>query len=258
MTAGPSSQLRSRLKLLSWPTVLIAVVVVRAISSYILEPGSSLLTYGVVSYFLLLLLAAGFAVRNAIQSSLGSRPFWILFALGQTLWLLDQGIFPLSRVCSAHRCAGQFDRGSVAVSAYRAVYGGSGYSSRPGWFAAKLYRVMLNSILLLAFWAILYVYAVSPYRYLFSNGTTYALRFDILYLVENLTLIAVVGILSLRVQYPWKMIYLHLLGASAVYALSSAVANTAIDSGGYVYGKVYGLGLTASACWFVWIPVCAR
>jgi PAS domain S-box-containing protein len=57
------------------------------------------------------------------------------------------------------------------------------------------------------------------------------------------------------VQYPWKMICLHLLGASALYALSSAVANTSIDSGGYVYGKIYGLGLTASACWFVWIPI---
>ena len=59
-------------------------------------------------------------------------------------------------------------------------------------------------------------------------------------------------------KYPWKRIYLHLLGASALYALSSAVANTAIDSGGYVYGKIYGLGLTASACWFVWIPVRAK
>ena len=66
------------------------------------------------------------------------------------------------------------------------------------------------------------------------------------------------GILSLRVQYPWKMICLHLLGASALYALSSSVANIAIDSGGYVYGKMYGLGLTASACWFVWIPVRAQ
>jgi PAS domain S-box-containing protein len=110
----------------------------------------------------------------------------------------------------------------------------------------------------LFFWSFLFVYTVFPYQYLFSNTTNYALRFDILYLLENLTLISAVGILSLRVQPPWKPIYLHLLGASALYALSSAVANIAIDSGGYVYGKLYGLGLTASACWFVWIPLRAR
>ena len=56
----------------------------------------------------------------------------------------------------------------------------------------------------------------------------------------------VAGVLALRVQSPWKPICLHLLGASTVYALSSTVANLAIDSGGYVNGKLYGLGLTAS------------
>ena len=59
-------------------------------------------------------------------------------------------------------------------------------------------------------------------------------------------------------QYPWKMIYLHLLGASALYALSSAVANTAIDPEAMSTERYMVLGLTASACWFVWIPVRAR
>ena len=126
------------------------------------------------------------------------------------------------------------------------------HGSGPG-----LYRCF-RTFSLLFFWGFLYVYAVFPYQHLFSNTTPYALRFDILYLIENLALIAATGIVSLRVQYPWKLIYLHLLGASALYALSSAVANTAIDSGGYVYGKIYGLGLTASACWFVWVPVRAQ
>jgi PAS domain S-box-containing protein len=48
------------------------------------------------------------------------------------------------------------------------------------------------------------------------------------------------------------------LGASTLYALGATVANLAIDSGGYVNGKLYGLGLTASVCWFVWIPLRAR
>ncbi len=258
MTARLPSQLGNRLKLLSWPTALIAVVVVRAVTSYVLKPGSPLLSYGVLSYFLLLLLAAGFAVRNAIQRTLGSPSFWILFAIGQTLWVLDQGIF-LYHQFVLHTDVPENSIADpvlflhivpfMAAAAILPIVDGP---------AAKLYRVISNSFLLLSFWAFLYVYAVFPYQYLFSNATTYALRFDILYLVENLTLVAAVGILSLRVRYPWKMVYLHLLGASALYALSSAVANMAVDSGGYVYGKIYGLGLTASACWFLWVPVRAR
>jgi PAS domain S-box-containing protein len=65
-------------------------------------------------------------------------------------------------------------------------------------------------------------------------------------------------VLIVRLQSPWKSIYLQLLGASTLYTLSSTVANLAIDSGGYVNGKLYGVGLIASVCWFVWIPLRAR
>ena len=51
------------------------------------------MAYGGISYFLLLLLATGFALRNGIQNTLGSRPFWVLLAIGYSLWVLDQSIF---------------------------------------------------------------------------------------------------------------------------------------------------------------------
>ena len=104
----------------------------------------------------------------------------------------------------------------------------------------KLYRAVFNSIVLLFFWGFLYGYTVFPYQYLFANSVhpSYALRFDILYLLENFALVLGVGVLALRAQAPWKSIYLHLLGASTLYALSSTVANLAIDSGGYINGKL--------------------
>ncbi len=255
---GLSSNLGVRLRSLSWPTALIAILVVRAVVSFAAKPGSTLLSYGGISYFLLLLLATGFAIRNGIQNTLGSRPFWVLLALGYSLWALDQWIF-LYHQFVLHT---EVPDNSIAdpVLFLHVVPFMAAVATLPTLHVSgpRLYRVLSNFLLLLFFWGFLYVYAVFPYQYLFSNTTRYALRFDILYLIENLVLVAVAGILSLRVQYPWKMIYLHLLGASALYALSSAVANTAIDSGGYVYGKIYGLGLTASACWFVWIPVRAQ
>ncbi len=253
-----SSDLQVRIRALFWPTALIAILLLRALVSFTAKPDSPLLAYGSVSYFLLLLLAAGFVITNAIRNTLGSRSFWVLLAVGYSMWALDQWIFlfhqfilhtdvPDSSIADPVLFL-HLVPFTAAVASLLTLQGSP----------QKLYRVISNFLLLLFFWGFLYVYAVFPYQYLFSNPTTYALRFDLLYLVENLVLIAVVGILSLRVQYPWKMIYLHLLGASALYALSSAVANTAIDAGGYVYGKIYGLGLTASACWFVWVPIRAR
>lgn len=255
---GLSADLQIRIRALFWPAALLAILLVRALVSFTAKPDSPWLAYGSVSYFLLLLMASGFVISNAIRNTLGSRSFWVLLAIGYGLWALDQWIFVYHQFILHTDVPDSSIADPVLflhiVPFTAAVAGLLTLNGSP----PKLYRVISNFLLLLFFWGFLYVYAVFPYQYLFSSPTTYALRFDILYLVENLVLIAVVGILSLRVQYPWKMIYLHLLGASALYALSSAVANTAIDAGGYVYGKMYGLGLTASACWFVWVPIRAR
>jgi len=253
-----SSNRGVRLRSVYWPAALIAILVVRAVVSYAAKPGSHLLSYGSISYFLLLLLAAGFAIRNAIQNALGSRPFWVLLALGYSLWAFDQSIFLYHEFVLHTEVPDNSIADPVLFLHIVPFMAATTIAAALHVSAPRLYRVLSNFLLFLFFWGFFYAYAVFPYQYLFLSTTSYALRFDILYLIENLALLAIVGILSLRVQYPWKMIYLHLLGASALYALSSAVANTAIDSGGYVYGKIYGLGLTASACWFVWIPLRAR
>jgi PAS domain S-box-containing protein len=260
MTGRSSSMLGTGLRFSSWPTALIAIVVIKGVLSLAVKPGSFLVSYSGISYFLLLLLATGFAIRNGFQSTLGSRSFWGFLAIAYGFWSLHQGL-SVYYECVLHIEAPNNSiadtvlflhivplMAAVATLPHRNVS-----DQRP-------YRAILNFFLLLSFWGFLYGYTVFPFQYLFSNttSTSYDLRFDILYLLENLTLILTVGILTYRAQGPWKSIYRHLLGASTLYALSSTVANIAIDSGGYLNGKLYGLGLTASVCWFVWIPLRAR
>jgi PAS domain S-box-containing protein len=261
MTKPFSSNLGIKLRFASWPTALIGIVVIKAVLSLAVKPGSFLVSYSGISYFLLLLLATGFAIRNGIRQTLGSRPFWVLLAIAYGLWLLNQGLklyYELGRHMDAPDNSivdPVLFLHIVPLMAAVATLPHRNVSDR------KPYRAILNTLLLLFFWGFLYGYFIFPYQYLFSSSATpssYGVRFVILYLLENLALVLAVGILTLRVQPPWKSIYLHLFGASILYTLSSAVANLAIDSGGYVNGKVYGLGLTASVCWFVWVPVHAQ
>ena len=252
-----SSHLRTGPRFSFWPTALIGIVVIKAVLSLDVNPGSFALSYSGISYFLLLFLAASFAIRNGIQNTLERRPFWVYLTIAYGLWALHQGItlyYQLGRHIDAPDSSiadPALFLHIVPLMAAVATLRHQNVSDR------NPYRAILNSLLLLFFWSFLYGYLVFPYQY-FPNATSYALRFDILYLLENLALVLFVGISILRVQAPWKSIYLHLFGASTLYALSSAVANLAIDSTGYVNGKLYGLGLTASVCWFVWIPLCAR
>lgn len=244
-------------RLVSWPTILIGIVLLR-VALLMVDSESQLASFRPIVYFLVLLLATGFAARNAIQKTLGDRPFWAFLALACGLWALDQWLF-LYYTLGLHIDVPDNSIADpvlflhiVPLMAAIATLPHRNPSDR------KLSRSILNSFLLFFFWGFLYVYTVFPYQYLLSNTTIYALRFDTLYLIENWILVLALGVLSLRTQSPWRAVYLHLLGASALYALSSAVANMAIDSGGYINGKLYGLGLTASACWFVWISLRAR
>jgi hypothetical protein len=61
------SSLGIRLRFLSWSTVLFAIVAVTAVVSYATKSGSALLPYSEVSYFLPLLFATSFAIRNGIK-----------------------------------------------------------------------------------------------------------------------------------------------------------------------------------------------
>jgi PAS domain S-box-containing protein len=253
------SNLGMGLRFASWPTALIGIVVIKGILSLAVQPGSVVLSYSGISYFLLLLLAAGFAIRNAADNKLGSRPFWVFLAVAYSLWALDQWIFLYYELLRHVDVPDNSIADPVLFLHIVPLMAAVATLPHRNADDRKPYRAILNFLLLLFFWGFVYGYAVFPYQYLPSNvGPSYALRYDILYLLENLGLVFGVGILSLRVQLPWKSIYLHLLGASILYALSSTIANLAIDSGGYVNGKLYGLGLTASVCWFAWVPLRAR
>lgn len=240
-----------------WLAALLGIVAIKAVLS--LSFGSIPLIYQFsgISYLLLLLLAAGFSVRNAVHRTLRARPFWLLLAAGCGLWAFHQILslyYDLVRGIDIPDNSIADDILSLHLVPFIAAI-----ATLPNLrdYDGKQHRWILDTVLILGFWAFLYGFMVAPYRFL-AISNNYGARFDIFYLVENSVLLLILGVVAFRARSPWKMIYLNLLGAAGLYALSSAFANLAIDTGGYVSGKFYGLGLTTSACWFVWIPLSAR
>ena len=238
----------------AWPAVLLGVVLLKAILCLFLKPDSVVASYGSVPYFLLLLLATAFAIRNAIENTQSNRPFWVLVSGAYGLWLLDQSIY-LYYQFGAHTDVPDNSIADPVLFLHVAVLLAA-VATVPHRYTSRRYLrgTMLNALLVITFWGFLYFYAVFPYQ-ISSNAQGYALGFDTLYLLENWTLVLTLGFLAVRALSPWRSIYLHLLGASTLYALSSVVANLAIDSGGYVNGRLYSVGLNAAVCWFVWVPL---
>src|SRR5256885_623525 len=180
------SNLGMATKALSWTTLLIGIVIMRATLSFALKPGSFQVSYSGISYLLLLLLATAFAIRNASQKMLGSRFFWAFLAVAFGLWTFNQGLDVFYEL-GLHV---EVPDNSIAdlvlflhvvpLMAAVAMFPHRNVSDD------KLNKGILNILFLLVFWGFLFGYVVFPYSLSPATLSTYNTRFDVLYLLENL------------------------------------------------------------------------
>ena len=79
----------------------------------------------------------------------------------------------------------------------------------------------------------------------------YGRNYDLLYLVENLVLLAALGLLTAGAKGAWKKVYWNLFLSMGLYMLSSQMVNAAIVRGQYYSGSWYDIPFVASiAGWF--------
>jgi hypothetical protein len=258
MTITASGPPRHRFSLFLWLSLLIGFIAIKAVLSLVLGLGDKLAPYGTGVYFLLLLVATGLAILNAVERTQGRRLFWVFIAAGYALWSLDQWLY-VYYVILRHS---EVPDNSIADPALflhlvplMAAIAMQPHLNRSD---QKSYRASLTFLFLLVAWVFLYAYLLFPYQYLFPNPAIYNPRFTVLYAVENLALVLILCMVAPRARAPWKSVYCHLLGASTLYALSSTLANTAIDLGKPYNGSLYSLAQNAAVCWFVWVPLHAR
>jgi|SRR5579863_1834348 hypothetical protein len=241
-----------------WPSLLFGYLAIKAVLSLVLGLGDKLAPYGTGIYLLLLLLATGFAVLNAVERAQSRRVFWVFIAVGYGLWSLDQwlyvyyGLLRHTEVPDNSIADPALFLHLVPLMAAVAMQPHLNRSDQ------KAYRASLTFLFLLVAWVFLYAFVLFPYQYLLANPAIYNPRFTTLYAVENLALVLILFLVVRRAQGPWKSIYYHLLGASTLYALSSTLANMAIDLGRSYNGSLYSLAQNAAVCWFLWVPLHAR
>jgi hypothetical protein len=241
-----------------WPSLLLGFLAIKALLSLGLGLGDRLAPYGTSIYFALLLLATGFAILNAVERTQGRRIFWVFLATGYGLWALDQWLY-LYYDFLRHT---EVPDNSIADPALflhlvplMAAVATLPHLNR---YDQKTYRASLTFLFLLVAWVFLYAFLLFPYQYLFANPAIYNPRFTTLYGIENLALVLILCLVIGGARGRWKSIYYHFLGASALYAVSSTLANMAIDLGGHYNGSLYSWAQNAAVCWFLWVPLQAR
>src|SRR5262249_47647096 len=115
----------------------------------------------------------------------------------------------------------------------------------------------LNFLMLLVWWIGLYAFVVFPDAYV-TLHPIYSSNYNILYLLETLALVFVLGMNTAFTRGGWHKVYRNLFVASALYTVGSETINAAIDRGQYHTGSIYDLPLLISVGWMIWAALLAR
>ena len=198
------------------------------------------------------------AVRNTIDSRGNTRLFWGLMTAGLAMWWFNQAGWTWFEVILRQPVPDPF-YGDIILFLH-AVPFMAAVSIRPQKTdeSEGVLPSALNVIILLVWWVVVYAFAVFPDEYLVRNVPTYSLRWDILYLLEALIVIAVSGWSFLTSSGLWRTLYRNILLASIVYAISSETINAAIARGTYVTGGMYDVPFLISLLGFFWVALMGR
>jgi signal transduction histidine kinase len=226
--------------------------------SLILHRGShALIAFGDLSQCVVPILANAGLLLNAGTPQWRRNLFWMLLAMGCTLWMIGQFQWTYYEVY-LHRPTPDNDPVDI-VFFLRGIPMMAALTLRPHLKRgeSRLRFGYLDFALLLIWWIFLYIFIVLPWMYAVPSLAEYNQNYVLLHNTENMILVAGFGYLWLRSSGAWRTIYAHLFGASALYMLSSLAINVALDFGRYYTGSLYDLPLVSSFLWYAMAGVVA-
>jgi len=237
-----------------------AVIVLLAFALAPVAVPSALFRMAMGDVLPLLLIAVAFVVsgRNAFDSRGHTRLFWSLVAVGMGMWCFNQACWTWFEVVIRKPLPDPFPgdvvlflhvvpiTAAVAIRPHRA-------DEREGMLPSAL-----NVLILLVWWIVVYAFFVFPEEYLVTNVAAYTPRWDLLYLVEGLILIAVAASAFFTSTGAWRDLYRNIFFATALYTFSSEAMNAAIARGTYKTGGLYDLPFLGAAMVFFWAAIAGR
>jgi signal transduction histidine kinase len=217
--------------------------------SLIAHKGYALAVFADFAGVALMLAAAAFSFANAIYRPRQERSFWALLAFGFALWVANQAAWTYWETVLRHAVPDPFSFDIVLF--FHAVPMIAAVAWRPD-VVKKQWSVRLsalNFLTLLGWWIFLYAFIVFPYQYVSSNFDKYNTYYDRLYGMENILLLAVLGLAAWTASGGWRRLYLHLFAAITLYAVNSQLLDRAMANNTYYSGDPYDIALIATVSW---------
>ncbi len=242
-----------------WFVLAVGITLAYAVVSVALPRGRALTAISNIGYLLLILGAAAVVLANAWSAQGPNRRFWSLTAAGCVLWSCHQLGWVYLEVIRNTTVPDPWFMDVVLFLHLIPMIAAVGLRPHRTGEEQKFRVGTLDFLLLLVWWVFLYTFLVFPSQYIAVNPVEYDVNYNSLYLAECGVLVLVLGIAARGTPSGWKVVYLNLMGASAVYALDSGVVNLLVTNGsGYYSGSLYDIPLVAAVSWMVATALSAR
>lgn len=229
-----------------------------ALVSLTMPPGAALTASFDIGYFLVTLAAGVAMLANARQTRGAARRFWLLLGSGCVFWAADLAGWVYYEVLRQTKVPTPWVMDMVLFLRLIPMIAAVGLRPHRAEGEQKFRAGTLDFLLLLVWWVFLYAFIVFPSQYVSVDVSIYRRNFSSLYLVETGVLVLVLGLTARGARSGWKMVYLNLMAASALYALDSQGLSVALASGKYHTGGLYDIPLVGTVSWMMATALAAR
>ncbi|MCU1310934.1 MAG: periplasmic sensor signal transduction histidine kinase [Candidatus Angelobacter sp.] len=234
--------------------ILVTYTIVYAVGTFLLKPGTAQNAFGNLGQCLIQAVIVVTMGMNVRRSRKHGNAFWLLMSLGCLLWFFARVTWTYYetylgvQISDAYIGGVLFFLHGVPIIAATTI---QPHAEMPQ-CDRQLRLGYVDFALLLAWWIFLYGYVVGPWQFVAKDDLTFGFRYDFLYAIESLLVVAAFAVLWIRTAFSWKRIYGHLLAASLLYAFEALLINITIDHKSYHTGSLYDVPLIASMAWYAY------
>lgn len=232
-----------------------ALMCAQGIASFFLARSFSLVALSDLTQLILLFSASAALFYSGTKARGRARLFWTLMALGVALWFAYQCLWSYFEVYRRSDVPNPFGADVVLFLHLVPMMAALALQPHREQGNARSRTGSLDFVMLLVWWLYLYVFTVIPWQYVFRNETIYEHNLNIVYLTEKVVFLIGLAIVWSRARGLWKTIYIQWFAASTIYALSSYLANWAIEKHIYFSGSIYDVPLAVSMAWVTFIAL---
>jgi signal transduction histidine kinase len=231
-------------------TAWLALVGGHAIVSLVASPGPALTAFGDITQCVGALFANTCLLWNAASPFKRRNSFWMLLALGCTVWLMGQLWWTYDEMVLRQAAPNPF-AGDIVFFLHTVPWIAALALQPHARKQEETLRYGALDLLLLAFWWVyLYVFTVTPWKVASPNTSVYGMEYFQIYTLENLIFVVGLGVLALQSRGGWRRIYGHLFGAAFTYTVAFLTMDWLSFQGRYYTGGPADVLLAASFVWF--------